>query len=120
MSTGKHGRRSVCRICYRAKQRDSWNRRKLDPEVKARVIEQRRLYDYYRRTKPGYKLKQQARSLIDAGIKSGLITRRSCEICNTPNAEAHHDDYTQPMMVRWLCRKHHADHHSKRVFTIDK
>lgn len=26
---------------------------------------------------------------------------------------AHHDDYSRPLDVRWLCQPHHLEHHMK-------
>lgn len=34
-----------------------------------------------------------------------------CEVCGVPNAHAHHDDYSKPMEIRWLCKSHHYLHH---------
>lgn len=36
-----------------------------------------------------------------------------CERCGAANAHAHHDDYTRPLDVRWLCRACHAVEHRK-------
>lgn len=45
-------------------------------------------------------------------IKSGKLVKGACEVCgSTKNVEAHHDDYDKPLEVRWLCRKHHNEHH---------
>jgi len=34
-----------------------------------------------------------------------------CEACGTPNAEMHHDDYSSPLEVRWLCTECHKAVH---------
>lgn len=41
-------------------------------------------------------------------IRTGRMQRQGCEICNAPNAHAHHDDHGKPLEVRWLCAKHHG------------
>lgn len=58
------------------------------------------------------KLKHRVRSLTRSYIKAGILIKEKCEICRTmKNIEAHHDNYTKPMDIRWLCRKHHREHH---------
>lgn len=58
------------------------------------------------------RIRHQVRSLTMGYIKAGLLIKGPCEVCKTNiHIEAHHDDYTKPMDVRWLCRKHHGEHH---------
>ena len=49
---------------------------------------------------------------VNQAIKTGLIVRKPCEVCGAI-AQAHHDDYSKPLEVRWLCAKHHSRHHWK-------
>lgn len=44
-------------------------------------------------------------------IKSGKLKPRSCEKCAGGPPDAHHDDYSKPLEVRWLCRGCHTQHH---------
>lgn len=76
--------------------------------------------DYYLRTKDA-KLeysttynkseKGKAAEKLRAAVRSGKIKRQPCEICQKPNAEGHHFDYSKPLEVKWLCRTHHAQTH---------
>jgi hypothetical protein len=54
--------------------------------------------------------KEKARRKIRYEIKMGRILRQPCEICGA-EAQAHHDDYSKPLDVRWFCPKHHKEHH---------
>lgn len=67
--------------------------------------------EYIHRTPLHYK-KHLARSRLNAAIKLGKIQRELCEevFCNE-FGEGHHDDYDQPLKVRWLCKNHHTLHH---------
>lgn len=55
--------------------------------------------------------KQRCRSRTKYRIKVGLITRQPCEKCASEHSEAHHPDYTNDMLVEWLCRPCHLAHH---------
>jgi hypothetical protein len=50
---------------------------------------------------------------LQSGLRRGLVTKQACEVCGKPKAEAHHDDYSRPLEVRWLCRAHHKAHHAR-------
>lgn len=57
-------------------------------------------------------LKVKARKLLYYAIKSGKMVRGNCEIKNCKiRAEAHHEDYSKPLVVRWFCKRHHFNHH---------
>lgn len=43
--------------------------------------------------------------------KMGLIVPQPCECCGNKIAQAHHDDYNFPWIVRWLCKKCHDEWH---------
>lgn len=53
--------------------------------------------------------KNAARDLVYQAVKKGLLVRQPCEVCGTEKVEAHHDDYAQPLEVRWLCLVHHRE-----------
>jgi hypothetical protein len=44
------------------------------------------------------------------------LIRKPCEVCSNPKSQAHHDDYTKPLDIRWLCRKHHLQIHGKVAY----
>ena len=49
---------------------------------------------------------------LRSALRRGLLSREACEVCGEARTDGHHDDYDRPMLVRWLCRKHHRAHHS--------
>jgi hypothetical protein len=57
--------------------------------------------------------KKRASSTLNNAIRAGKIKRGSCEVCGKLNAHGHHEDYTKPLVVRWLCSLHHRIEHRK-------
>jgi hypothetical protein len=54
---------------------------------------------------------KRAHNLVEKAVAKGILVPRPCEVCGNPKAQAHHDDYQQPLQVRWLCKKHHHEWH---------
>jgi len=44
-------------------------------------------------------------------IKGGKLVRQPCEVCGESKVHAHHEYYSKPLDVVWLCSKHHALRH---------
>jgi hypothetical protein len=57
--------------------------------------------------------KRRAHWAVDNALRSGRLVKKPCEVCGD-EAEGHHDDYSKPLEVRWLCDPHHKDHHKKK------
>ena len=49
--------------------------------------------------------------MVAAAILGGYLVREPCEVCGVARTDAHHDDYNEPLKVRWLCRADHAALH---------
>lgn len=57
--------------------------------------------------------RHSARQKVAYAIRRGVLQRPEvCDYCNKPaKIEAHHDDYSKPLEVRWLCKYHHICAH---------
>lgn len=55
--------------------------------------------------------KYRAHLAVQRGLNNGGLVRQACEVCGDPRTDAHHDDYSAPLEVRWLCRQHHIRLH---------
>lgn len=53
----------------------------------------------------------RAQQAVTRAIATGRMVRLACEECGAINTQAHHDDYSKPLEVRWLCHKHHRAWH---------
>lgn len=58
-------------------------------------------------------IKRAAHIIFGNARRDGKVTAKPCEICGDIKVDGHHDDYEKPLDVRWLCRKHHAEHHKQ-------
>jgi hypothetical protein len=58
--------------------------------------------------------KKQAQQIVMIEVRAGRLKKQPCHVCGAQKAEAHHDDYSKPLDVRWLCRKHHREHHTMK------
>jgi len=103
-------RRYTCAACNRAfqtKWRESHKAKGLP--VSGKKPNAQWWKDYY--SQPEVKARRQARFAVKIAVEAGRLTRQPCEKCDNPKSEAHHEDYSQPLNVMWLCRKHHLERH---------
>lgn len=79
-------------------------KRKNDADFLHRERQKQR--DYYAKNKEKMLPKHNAHKLIMYAVKLGIIKKpENCEICHSNiRIEGHHDDYSKPLEVRWLCK----------------
>lgn len=84
-------------------------------QAKDRHFLDRKLAAWHRyAAKPESRAKIAARNAIKHLCRTGKIQRGQCEVCRAPNAHAHHEDYSRPLDVRWLCSTCHGREHRRR------
>lgn len=112
-------------IEYREKNREKINERKRIKYVKCRedILKKendRRKTDEWRKHNNEYQKKHRktrdARQILRRAVAKGeIIKKLECKWCDSNlNIEAHHEDYSKPLEVIWLCRKCHKNKHFKK------
>jgi len=128
----KNKQKIISRVLnWREKNREKWNetRRKYsikkiesDPQYREKLkIFARNQYRKHRAKKLLYSALQKgtqkriARTKLRHAIMRGDIIRSpKCDACNSfIKTEAHHDDYSKPLSVIWLCKICHEKVHRK-------
>jgi hypothetical protein len=130
----KDGRAEQCKECAKAAAR-AWQRANPEraAESKRRWVKENRAKltsverhrrrqnperarEYSRRYRERNPLKVEARHALGRALREKRVVKpKACEACHTEvtprDLQAHHDDYSKPLKVEWLCRWcHWADH----------
>ena len=103
--------KECCKIYEKATRREPSKSERIREYEKARNAEPKRrefhlLSQAKRRQEHPDKYK--ARTAVSNAIRDGRLQRGQCEStgCNR-KPEAHHEDYSKPLEVRWVCKIHH-------------
>ncbi len=117
---GKYGVGTRCKVCsviqhklmslkYPARFRKLYKR--SYKSNKEKLTEDKKVWSSKNR------FKINTHSKVKYEIKMGRMKRP--KVCSnkgkycTPTIEGHHDDYSKPFDVRWLCHRCHMEHHSQ-------
>lgn len=112
-----HKKQSVCKTC-RAIADKGRNRSGAPDNSSPHGKERKRRWNKLHKDP----IKQGARSAVKRAVKRGdLIPSESCQACGKSQLrsdgvraiQAHHEDYTKPLDVIWLCVKCHQIAHLK-------
>jgi hypothetical protein len=121
MADGRFGK---CKACTRADVRANRSARRAyysaydqerfrTPHRKALAAE------YQRRRRKRSPEKSAARSAVGNALRDGRLQRKPCEACGaTGRVQAHHNDYSKPLDVKWLCFRCHREHAHHQVVTV--
>ena len=66
-----------------------------------------------RRMRREHPEKERAHRMVLRALGSGRLVRGACAVCGNRRAHAHHDDYSKPLEVIWLCAEHHSARHQQ-------
>ena len=62
-----------------------------------------------------YKLENREKKLahyaVGNAVKAGTLIKQPCRECGEKKVQAHHEDYSRPLDVIWLCASHHRKLH---------
>lgn len=105
----KDGHLGKCKSCTRKDVRDNYAFRR---EQYREYDKARYAADPVKRTpKPRAPQKARTRWLVDNAVRRGKLVKLPCQVCGDPKSEGHHEDYSKPLDVVWLCRIHHKELH---------
>ncbi len=132
----KDGLLGKCKACCRAQSAKRRAQKLLDPQWLAaereRCRERNQRLGYWEKYRPKTKKarlisternrewrkknpqKYAAHGWVSNALRSGRLKKLPCEVCGSKvRIQGHHDDYSKPLEVRWLCQVHHKELHRK-------
>ncbi len=119
--TGKDGHQNICKPCKREKFRDHY-KNNVD-RITARIKEYQKTsegrkahYKAYKNERERNFEKYSARRKLHYAIKTNQIDKpNNCQEClakfTSREIHAHHIDYSEPLIVKWLCVLCHKAEH---------
>jgi len=119
----KDGHLGKCKECTKLDVRENYalrrghysdyeRRRYQTPKRKAFLRESQ-----IRRRKK-YPQKEKAYRKARYALCIGKLIRENCFYCGNPKSQMHHDDYSKPLEVRWVCFKCHREKEHGQVVSI--
>lgn len=70
--------------------------------------------EYVREYRTRFPNKYRAHAMVRSQMRMGNLAKEPCEVCGSETkVHAHHDDYSKPLNVRWLCPVHHSQWHAE-------
>jgi hypothetical protein len=108
-----------CKECTKSDSHRRHNEKLMEPEWAIKERKRQREKEEKRRVlglvKPITNRRQpnrrKANVMMANAVRDGRLTRIPCEVCGNQRSQGHHEDYSKPLDVVWLCTRHHADRH---------
>lgn len=64
--------------------------------------------------------KYKAHYAVTNAVRDGRLTKSPCVICGNTKVVGHHEDYSKPLDVIWLCYAHHSQYHLGQIKLPEK
>lgn len=95
----------LCRLCNTERQK----------KYRRTSVGAKNTYEAMVRSRKKFTDKSRARDRVANAVKAGKVIKPDrCSKCHTvKKLDGHHEDYSKPLDVLWLCRQCHADIHKK-------
>lgn len=114
---GRQGKYKDCvkraaRVNYRRNREHyvEYERRRCQtPARKAKALE------YQRARRAARRDRYKARTAVGNAVRDGRLVVQPCEVCGSHDVQAHHEDYSKPLGVMWLCFEHHRARHGQQA-----
>jgi ribosomal protein S27AE len=108
-----------CKECTKADVRANYRATKPQRQAYERERGQRAerkaaKREYDNRYNRAHKDRLRCHNAVNKAIMAGKLLRQPCSACGADPAQAHHDDYSKPLDVRWLCFVCHRRHHGQQ------
>lgn len=105
----KDGLQAECRECQAKRER-----RYLESEAGREARKRSEAAKYQKRLRDSPE-KLRARYTLRYAVRTGKIQRGKCLRCESMLTQGHHEDYSKPLEVIWVCVKHHAEMHREKA-----
>ena len=116
-----NGRGSWCKDCHNRYSLE-WQRKNVDKVRPKMIARQKAWYEKNKDKVLNRPITEKsiARRILRNAVSNGKIIKPSkCENCKTlcakRNIEGHHNDYSKPLKVKWLCQGCHGKIHRAKL-----
>ena len=107
-----YGHQSWCKRC-KAEHKRAYGKTPEGKRSQRKTYEKLRDSGYFQKYNSRQdKTKKVAQNLVTRLQQIGTIEKQPCIICGKEYGEAHHSDYTQPLLIVWLCHNCHMGLHN--------
>lgn len=108
------GHLNACKACHklavRTRYREQGGRPEYERARSQRPERKAAVRKYAEQSKELHPERYKARNAVSNAIRDGRLQRQPCNVCGNLKVEAHHEDYSKPLSVEWLCFQHHREH----------
>lgn len=64
---------------------------------------------------PLISIRSKIRTKTNDLLRRGKLVKRPCLVCGSKDVLPHHEDYSNPFKVIWLCEQHHKEYHDGKI-----